>query len=379
MMRTIVIFGNYTRNLAIFRGPLISALSEAGWRVICVGPEKDDWSSNIINELGGEFVVCPMSRSSMNPLKDIAFLGRSAWLLFRIKPQVVLTFTHKPNTIVGAVLSLFRRSRQIMLIEGMGYAFIDVHGLRKRIANLFLIGAYKFVSKHCAAQIFINSEDRALFSDAGMGASEEKIFQIDGIGVDLNKFRATLLPSQDVPSCLMVARLLKTKGVLEYCEAARIVRGRMVDVRFLLVGTFDPSSDGVPLEQLKPYIDRGDIELIGQSNDLAQFYRDCTVYVLPSYREGVPVTILEAMASARPVVATDVPGCRTTVHHGVTGLLVPPRDSLAVAEAILALLRGRAAAEGMARRGRELAELRFDVRVATQRQLKIIHSCISDR
>lgn len=315
----------------------------------------------------------------MNPLKDIAFLGRSAWLLFRIKPQVVLTFTHKPNTIVGAVLSLFRRSRQIMLIEGMGYAFIDVHGLRKRIANLFLIGAYKFVSKHCAAQIFINSEDRALFSDAGMGASEEKIFQIDGIGVDLNKFRATLLPSQDVPSCLMVARLLKTKGVLEYCEAARIVRGRMVDVRFLLVGTFDPSSDGVPLEQLKPYIDRGDIELIGQSNDLAQFYRDCTVYVLPSYREGVPVTILEAMASARPVVATDVPGCRTTVHHGVTGLLVPPRDSLAVAEAILALLRGRAAAEGMARRGRELAELRFDVRVATQRQLKIIHSCISDR
>lgn len=367
----VLIAGNYSRNLVIFRGPLINELVGRGHAVVAVGPENDSWVNDRLREMRARFVMVPLGRASVNPLRDLQYLWRLVRLIGREQPDVVLTFTHKPN-IFGAFAALLAgHFPSVLLIEGLGYAFINVTGRRKRIAHAATKFLYRMAFRSARQVFFLNSDDLALFRSENILPARLPTPIIDGIGVDLHRFRYWA-PGSDVTDFLMIARMLKTKGIEEFCEAARIVKRTFPDRRFSIVGTPDPSSDGFPFAPFKQYIDDGVILWTEQANDVEEFYRRCSVYVLPSYREGMPVTVMEAMATGRAVITTDVPGCRTTVEHGVTGVIVPPRDVEALAAAMLMLVRAPELAREMGRAGRRVAEARFDASEIAREQANIL-------
>lgn len=375
----VVILGNYSRNLVIFRGAVIRALVTKGHEVIAVGPEDDAWTAEGLRSLGATFAVIPMARTSLNPLGDVAYMVRVSRLLSRHRPHAVITFTHKPNTFGAlAAACVCRTAAIVQLVEGLGYSFIDIHGARKRFANLFTQLLYRLSLRYSSHVVFLNESDRRVFESAKLLPPDLSVDVLDGIGVDLRRFAPTPVPVAPFVF-LIVARLLRTKGLAEFCLAAQQVKARHPDVRFLIVGAPDLGRDAFSSQDLQPFQDAGTVEWIGTTNDVERQYRQCSVYVLPSYREGVPVTVMEAMASGRPVITTDVPGCRTTVTHGLDGLIVPAKDANALAAAMLELLASPSRVRELGAAARKTAERRFDALQLSSRQVDFIEMAVHRR
>lgn len=370
-----IIAGNYSRNLVIFRGNLIRALRARGHQVVAIGPEDDVWVKTELGRLGAEFRLARMSRSSLNAVDDLRFLFALLREFWSMRPDAVLTFTHKPNALGALACSLLGRIPHIFMIEGLGYSFIDVDSPRKRIAHYVSRALYWLVFRLSRAAIFLNPDDQGVFESLGLIKVGFPILLLQGIGVDLTRFRSTPIPSGPF-SFLLVARLLRTKGVFEYCEAARMVKRKFPSVRFDIVGASDPGRDGVDPERLDEYVKEGVVTLHGQTNRVEDYYKRCSVYVLPSYREGFPVTIMEAMAVGRAVIATDVPGCRSAVRDGISGILVPAKDEAALAAAMIALIQDSDLAGRMGQVGRRIAETAFDETVINAQQRDLLEgSC----
>lgn len=364
----VLILGNYSRNLVVFRGALIRELVRRGHEVLAVGPERDNWTSAELRRMGARFEAVPMARASIIPFGDLLYVSRVVRLCRRFPVQAVLTFTHKPNIFgVFAAALLWPRPFIVQLVEGLGYSFIDIKGPRKRLANLMATTLYRLSLRLSNQVFFLNDDDLTVFREKELFPIGLKVGKIDGIGVDLRRFQFSSV-STEVFSFLMIARLLRTKGVGEYCSAARSIRQRHPTIRFTLVGAEDPSHDGFTRQELQPYIDDKTIHWVPESNEVEKFYRECAVYVLPSYREGVPVTVMEAMATGRPVITTDVPGCRTTVTNGMDGLLVPAKNVDALVEAMSHLFNSPGLVKRLGAAARETAERRFDDRVLSARQ-----------
>jgi glycosyltransferase involved in cell wall biosynthesis len=375
----VVILGNYSRNLVVFRGAVIRELVDRGHEVIAVGPENDAWTAQGLCALGATFVVIPMARASLNPFGDVVYMMRVSRLLSLHRPQAVITFTHKPNTI-GALASvcLGHHPAIVQLVEGLGYSFIDVDGFRKHLANSITRLLYRVSFRFSSYVLFLNESDRQIFESAGLFPPQLSVEVLDGIGIDLERFSPTPVPFRPF-TFLIVARLLRTKGLAEFCLAAKRVKVRYPEVCFVVVGAPDPSRDGFSLLDLQQYQDEGTVRWIEQTNDIERLYRECSVYVLPSYREGAPVTVMEAMASGRPVITTDVPGCRTTVTHGYDGIIVPPKDPEALAGAMLDLLSSPARVRELGAAARITAERRFDSRRQSRHQVAAVEAAVHRR
>lgn len=370
----VLVIGNYARNLVIFRGPLLRGLVARGHHVTTSAPENDPWVVGKLGELGVSFRSVPLARASLNAAGDLVYVWRMARLCAAVRPDVVLSFTHKPNTLGILACQSDRAVPGILLVEGLGYSFIDEgDSLRRRISRFVLLGLYRLSLSLAHAIVFLNPNDRARFETTGVIPRRVSVRMLDGIGVDLNRFSHSEVPAGS-PVFLMVARLLKTKGVMEYCEAARLVKARYPDARFKLLGATDPSNDGISHEYLASFVREGVIEYHQETNDVASHYRTASVYVLPSYREGMPVTIMEAMASGRAVISTDVPGCRDTVSNGVSGFLVPPKEAIPLADAMQKLIAQPDLAVSMGRAGRKIAERRFDSAKLTAFQVDLLET-----
>lgn len=367
----IFIAGNYSRNLVIFRLPVIQALVGRGHRVVAIGPEADPWVTTRLEQAGAKFKIARMSRASINPVHDFAYVWRLAALALREKPHVALTFTHKPNTFGATSIVLGSGAGVLLLIEGLGYSFIDVSSVRKKVAKYGTEALYRLAFAISAGALFLNIDDIGYFRKQGLLPARYPAGILDGIGVDLERFRFWPAPDNGF-GFLMVARLLKTKGVLEYCEAAAEVKTRFPQVRFVLVGSYDPSHDGISADVLDAYIEQQVIQWVPESNEVERYYRECSVYVLPSYREGVPVTVLEAMATGRPVITTNAPGCRTTVTSGLDGVLVPIKDSAALRDAMMEMILAPERVRALGLAARETAERRFDARKLANSQADIL-------
>lgn len=219
--------------------------------------------------------------------------------------------------------------------------------------------------------IFLNDDDRDELVAAGIASSRRSIV-LGGIGLQLQTFPFVPVSMTSPPVFLMIGRLILEKGVLDFVEAARRVRAMRPEARFVLVGGLDPKPGSLTQEQVKAWVDEGIIESPGETDDVRPYLRECTAYVLPSYREGVPRSTQEAMAIGRAIITTDVPGCRATVEPGVNGLLVPPRDPAALAAAMIALADDRARVRAMGEQSRRIAEARFDVDRVNDRLLAIM-------
>jgi glycosyltransferase involved in cell wall biosynthesis len=211
---------------------------------------------------------------------------------------------------------------------------------------------------------FQNNDDLKVFTDNRI-IPVEKAVMLNGSGVNIEKFLPTPLPEE--VSFLCISRLIRDKGVCEYLDAAREIRKRHPNVRCVLVGPYDTNISAIKPEDIQPYIDDGSVEYLGEQKDVYPYLRSCTAYVLPSYHEGTPKTVLEAMACGRPTITTDAPGCRETVTDGVNGYLVRVKDVAAIVDAMEKIIADPEKTAEMAINARRIAEDKYDVNKVNKR------------
>lgn len=355
-----------------FRGPLILDLVAAGVSVHALAPDYDDDLRRKILALGASPVDFRFTRTGMNPVRDGLDMLLLVALLRRLKPDVTLGYFIKPVIFGTLAAWMAAVPRRVAMIEGLGYVFTasrDCQPLLRRLLRTLVSGLYRFSLARAEKVIFLNRDDLAEFVDAGL-VDKAKVVNLGGIGVDLADWPLTSPFTQPV-TFLLVARLLKEKGIVEYAQAARQVTALHPEVRFILLGGLDSNPGGLNQSDVEAWVEEGLLEWPGHVA-VRPWLTQASVFVLPSYREGVPRSTQEAMAMGRAVITTDAPGCRETVDEGVNGFLVPVRDVQALTHAMLRFVANPALIATMGHESRRLAEKRFDVHAINARLLKIL-------
>lgn len=374
---SVMVLGSYAPSLINFRGPLIAAMVARGWTVTAVAPEIDDRTAAALRALGAEPVDIALSRTGMNPLADLGYFQRLKALMQARRPDALVAYTAKP-VIWGALAAKSAGVRAVvLLITGLGLAFTDGAGspLKRAVARFAAAFLYRRALPVADKVLFQNPDDRDLFLQHGLIAASDRIGLTSGSGIDLDLFRPAPVPA--APAFLMVARLLGAKGVREYAAAAIRLKARWPDVPFRLAGYIDPGPDSVRQEELDGWIAQG-LDYLGPLDDVRPALAACSVYVLPSWREGTPRSVLEAMATGRAVVTTDAPGCRETVADGRNGFLVPLRDPDRLAEAMERFITEPGLAVRMGADSLTLVREKFDVHKVNAVILAAIDAAMAD-
>lgn len=354
--RRIAIIGNV--DIVKFRGWLIEDMVSQGHTVFACAPQLSEVDHIRLAKAGVSYQRIGLARTGLNPLQDIAHVTRLAALFRRLKVEVVIAHTTKAM-IVGCIAARLAGVPKIFaIVEGLGYAFTPGPERKRRLVRAWLGPAMKASLAVCDGVFVLNSDDRAYLIGLGILSPRQTVVQIAGTGLDLNHY-AYVPPTPGPPRLLLIARMIRDKGIVEYVEAARIVKAKHSDARFRLLGPIDDHPSAITREQIAEWEREGLVEYLGVTDDVRPYLADCTAYVLPSYREGMPRTIMEAMAIGRPVIATDVPGCRDAVTNGVTGILVPPRDVVVLAEAMERLIGERSIGPTLGHHARSRAESQF--------------------
>ncbi|MGN0538226.1 MAG: glycosyltransferase family 4 protein [Candidatus Fimenecus sp.] len=338
-----------------FRGDLIRKIIESGYEVIVTGPNRDNVEK--IEALGARFVEIPMNKNGVNPLKDLEYQNALCDLFKKEKPDVTLGYTSKP-VIYGSIAAKKAGVGHIVaMVTGAGYAFTAQTKKAKLIKAVMSV-LYKRAFRCADVAIFQNNDDKAQFVNEHL-VSEEKCRVVNGSGVNTERFPIAPYPEQ--MTFFMLSRVMYSKGIREYLKACEIVKEKHPEVRCMLLGACEGIQDSLSEADLKGYIDRGIIEHFGETDTVADYYKQCSVYVLPSYREGTPRTVLEAMSMGRAVITTDAPGCRETVQNGETGFLVPVKDADALAEKMLAFIENPQWVSEMGAKSAAYCRQKFDV------------------
>lgn len=375
----ITVIGALPSSLVNFRGPLLKALLARGHKVCTAANGRDPYTEAKLQMLGADYCPLRIARTGMNPLADMATLSDLIRLMRRFKPDVVLNYTIKPVIYGGLAAWLCGVQNIYSMIEGLGRAFMPWESLAHFLSSIFARGLYKIGLLPSERVFFLNPDDLDEFINQRY-VSKQKAVLLDGIGIDLAYYAKEELPESSCLRFLMIARLLKDKGVREYVEAARMLRAQRRDVEFVLAGDLDENPSSLKKEELAAWIREDLINYVGHIQDVRQLFRNCHVYVLPSYREGTPRTVLEAMAAGRAVITTDAPGCRETVNESVSvsawsreksarhlkigrnGILLPVKDAQSLAGAMEFFLGHPEQIAIMGRESRNYAEARYDVR-----------------
>lgn len=357
-MRFLLIAG-FAESLINFRGPLMWALRERGFDVHVAAPGLGVTSKlrNKLEALGYIVHDIPMIRTGTNPFADLRTLFALLRLMRKVRPNVVLSYTIKP-VIYGSIAAyLAHVPRRFALITGLGYAFQETE--RRKGLQALAQWLYSLALANVHKVFFQNPDDQALFKKLGLIKKDKPSIVVNGTGVDLINFSVAPLPQ--VVNFLLIGRLLGSKGVREYVAAAKQVRASYPYTTFSLVGWIDENPDAIHENELQEWINSGIISFLGHMSDVRPAIKSCSVYVLPSYREGTPRTVLEAMAMGRPIITTDAPGCRETVQSGVNGILVPVKSVSGLVNAMQLLIESPDLIASMGDNSRKLAENKYDI------------------
>jgi glycosyltransferase involved in cell wall biosynthesis len=358
--KKVVIIGGFAPALISFRGDLIAAMVAAGHEVIACAPGDHPEVAKALSARGARYLPVELDRSGTNPLADLSSLLRLRQLFRQLRPDLVLAYTAKAVIYGAGAARLAGVPHIFAMITGLGYAFIEGRELKRRILRQVTTRLYRASLAGCEAILFQNRDDLDEFRKAAIVAPGKPLIRVEGSGVDTEHYGFSPV-TPEPPTFLLIARLLRDKGIVEYVEAARRLRAEHPNARFRLLGPMDPNPAGLSADVLERWRAEGAIEYLGEAADVRPHLRACTVYVLPSYREGMPRTVLEAMAVGRAIVTTDAPGCRETVVEGENGFLVPPRDAGALADAMHRFIVDPGLAIAMGERSRAIALQRFDV------------------
>jgi glycosyltransferase involved in cell wall biosynthesis len=349
-----VLFANTDWYLYNFRRDLAMALRERGDEVVLLSP-KGEYVQRL-QQLGFRWIEFPLSRQGMNPFTEIQSLWRLFKLYKREEPQLVHHFTVKCVLYGSLAAHLAGVAAIVNSITGLGYLFLP-GGLLKNMLRAFIWAWYRLAMRGTQV-IFENAEDQIVFLQYGFIHPEDGHL-IPGVGVDTRRFVLTPEP-EGSPVVLLAARMLWDKGVGEFVEAARGLLAEGLDARFALAGRTDPGNPAsISDAQMETWKNESVIEWWGWIDDMPATLAKANIVCLPSYREGLPTVLIEAAACGRAVIATDVPGCRDAVKENESGLLVKPRDSSLLADALRKLLLDPAVRIEMGASGRSLAEEKF--------------------
>lgn len=359
----ILLLCNTSNSVVTFRKCLISKLKEKGYEVdVCAF--DDECKTEILN-LGVGFHCIADKNRSLNPLKFLSLKNNYCKVIKEVNPDIVFTFMLKPNTF-GVLAAKKMGVKQIhSMVEGAGDVFIN-NGIKWKIIRLVVCWLYKKAFKSSRKVFFLNKDDKAEFIERKL-VKEEQCEIIYGIGVDIEKF--AFKPIKNTQTFLMVARMLKTKGVYDYCKCARIVKQKYPNATFNYLG----AEGTIQLADIQEFIDDGSINYLGTTTDVRPYYEDCFVYVLPSYREGMPMSIMEAEATGRAIIATNVNGCRDTVVDGYNGMLVKREDYEQMAEKAIWCIENPAETEQMGLNARKYTEDNFDQKKINEKIIEIIN------
>lgn len=345
---------NAAWNIWNFRRPVVESLLRDGHAVTVLAPPDD--SVDKLKALGCRSLPLQMDVKGLNPGRGLVLMARFLRLFWQQRPDVILSYTIK-NNIFGAMAAKVLGIPFVPNVSGLGTAFLS-GGLLQFVAEAL----YRRAFSSLPVVFFQNSEDRDLFLARRLIAAEQGRV-LPGSGIDLARFAPTPYPAADQPPVfLLIARLLRDKGVVEYVEAARRVKAVHPKARFQLLGAVDAENrTAIDAATLQAWVDEGAVEHLGTTDDVRPFIAAACCVVLPSYREGAPRTLIEAAAMARPLIATDVPGCRAVVENGLSGFLCKVRDAVSLAEAILRFLAlPQSAREAMGQAARAHMERDYD-------------------
>lgn len=376
----VAMFANTDWYLYNFRLNLARRLQQCGCEVVLISP-AGEYRERLVSS-GFRHIPFDFSTRSTNPLRELLVLTRLIRLLRQERFDLLHNFTIKP-VIYGSVAAwLSNRVPVVNSVTGLGHIFVDP-GLKARLLRPLVWCCYwlVFARDEGARVIFQNEEDLQGFVDLGIiRRSAARV--IRGSGVNCRRFSPQHSAAREVSPLhvrvLFASRLLREKGIIELIDAARLLHERAVPARVMVAGDYrseNPSS--LSAEEVETIRREGVVQLLGHVEDMPGLLAEADIVVLPSYREGTPKILLEAAAMALPLIATDVPGCRGVVRHGINGLLVPARDASALARAIETLVRNRDLRQSYGRAGRKLIKEKFEESLVLDRTLEVYRELAS--
>ncbi|WP_201593342.1 glycosyltransferase family 4 protein [Psychrobacter sp. Pi2-51] len=371
-----LIIASYSPSILKFRGALIAAIQSAGFEIHIAAPEFDSYPEehDQLKALGYIVHDIPMQRTGTNPATDAKTLLALYQLMRKIKPDYMMAYTIKPVIYGSLAAKLACVPQRFALITGLGYAFQGADAVDYKKSNLQKI-MHKLYSVALASThkvFFQNPDDEALFKSTGILKPTASTKVVNGSGVDVSEYNVVPFPiinNKPAPRFLLIARLLGDKGVKEYAQAAQLVKDKHPQAEFDLVGWIDDNPDSIEQQELDKWIDDGLLKFWGKLSDVQPAIAASSIYVLPSYREGTPRTVLEAMAMGRPIITTDAPGCRETVIDGQNGYLVPVKAVTELAAAMERFIVNPERIEQMGKASRQLVEEKFDVHAVNRTML----------
>ena len=342
------------------------AARDAGANIV-VAARMTDHMERIVGE-GFQAVDVPFDRSGLNPLNDLRTLARLIRIYRQIRPDLVHHVAIKP-VLYGSVSAWVTSVPAVVnAMAGLGFLFIS-QSKKTQVVRAIFERLFAVLGNRSNTRLIVqNRDDQTVFKH--MGIRPDRIELIRGSGVDTKAFQPTPEPD-GIPVAVCISRMLKDKGILELVEAARILKNGNVALKIRLVGGTDTNPTSIPLSALERWAEDGIIEYAGYSEDIAGEYARSFIAVLPSYREGLPKSLLEAGACGRPIVATDVPGCREICIEGETGILVPPQNALALARALEKLAGSEDLRNAYGAAARRLVEEAFSTQIVQNLTLQL--------
>jgi glycosyltransferase involved in cell wall biosynthesis len=357
----ILVLSSLAYSLVNFRGALLDAMRDNGHDVVAVAPDRDLDVEQRLAASGIALRIVPMSRTGIGPFEDLRTTLAYLRLMRKERPDIIFAYTQKPIIYGGLAARLYRKARFFAMMSGLGYMFSTEAQHRTFLRRIFC-RLYREGLRPAVTLFVFNRDDRPDMIDAKIITQSKKVIQVPGSGIDVTHFARQPIPDGPV-AFLLIGRLMRDKGVYDFIEAARIVRETHPTTCFRILGRPEANNlTGLDLQEVTRLTEEGVVEFLAETRDVRPTLKDATVFVLPSYhREGLPRTILEALATGRPVITTDTPGCRDPIEPGVNGLLVPPKAPKALAQAMIHLIDHPALVEAMAKRSRHLAETVYNV------------------
>ncbi len=358
----ILVLSSHTKSLFWFRLDMMKSFIENGHEVVAVGSEsinewKDEFKKHDI-----KYLNINVDRNGINPLKDLKTLVELYKIINREEPEKIFSYQAK-TVIYGSIAAKINGMTEVYsLIAGLGSIFRG-KGIKNSLIKTVIKLEYNVASKYNKKLFFQNEDDRNLFIKEGIVNKNNTVI-INGSGVNTTKFIPKPLPEENI--FLFIGRLIKDKGIIEYLEAAKKVKKLYPETRFLLVGPFDSNPSSLKSEDLEPYISKGIIEYYGYQEDVRPFIEQSSVFVLPSYHEGTPKTVLEAMAMGRSIITTNAPGCRETVNNGVNGFLVSSKNTDDLVEKMITLINNPNLKKQMGKKSLQIVKEKYDVEIVNQ-------------
>ncbi len=366
----IAIIAHHAKDLLNFQGHFLNELLSLGHEVYTCLPKFSSEMEAKYSELGLKYVPYSLERTGMNPLNDVKTYRNLCRLMKKIQPDLVFTTAIKPN-IYGCLAAKKAGVPNIYtMVQGLGFAFRRT-GFKSKLAFSVARTMYKKALDKNRSVFFLNPDDLGTFVDLNLIKKDQAVL-INGVGVDIDYFSpAPIVPNP--PTFLLISRLIRDKGIGEFVEAASLLRKKYPEPKFRILGPLDSNPSAISESQIQQWHDQGIIEYCGVTTDVRPFIASSNVFVLPTYyNEGLPRSIIEAMAMSRPVITTDSPGCRETVEEGLNGYLIPVKNTQALAESMEKFIKMPDTIQTMGDASRKIAVDKFDVNKVNAKILSVM-------